>query len=668
MRERFGSAELGLGGGREVDDETWEFDFSGPFGSLTGGDECSLRSTSGEQPVAIASISEGRVRLRASQSIDLDSAPFVLVSAPWFLHTRLIEALEHLDPSRYAIDRGLALFGKREARRVACELRLAHEELNPSQLAAVSLTIESDLAFVWGPPGTGKTTTLAHIARELTAHGKRVLLTSTTNAALDQALAKLAGGAISEVDAATAPAGTSAGTSAGTPAGTPAGTSAGTPAGTPAGTIVRLGHSDADTFGCQIDELTRRIQGDTEGELARLEMRAAEVDQITQRAEQLAAKLEAQLQPQQSLFGEPPARVGDWELAGVVPTACAATDMPRASLLQLVARRLERFKNLAQLLRERQRRLRRTLREGARAIVEDASVVLATLAHAYLSPALSEDTFDVVIIEEASMATLPTLFFAACLGREKTVVVGDPRQLPPIVASDSRLAQRALGRNIFSVAAPDPHASPLVALLDTQYRMVPEIGDLVGELFYDGRLRHGGSSAAGVAAGLPFADAPLIVVDTRGKTHCERGPRGRSRINVGSASTCAALALRASDGACTVAIITPYAAQARAIRAQLDASELGTVECSTIHRFQGQERDVVIIDLVDTADMPASVLLSDHARESTAACLLNVSMSRAAGKLILVADVDYFESRLPKSVANEVLRAAMRRGRVEVSA
>ena len=45
---------------------------------------------------------------------------------------------------------------------------------------------------MWGPPGTGKTTTLAHIVSELLAQGLRVLVLSTTNAALDQALAKIA--------------------------------------------------------------------------------------------------------------------------------------------------------------------------------------------------------------------------------------------------------------------------------------------------------------------------------------------------------------------------------------------------------------------------------------------------------------------------------------------
>lgn len=47
-------------------------------------------------------------------------------------------------------------------------------------------------AFVWGPPGTGKTTTLSHIVLALLElDDQRILITSTTNAAVDQGLSKL---------------------------------------------------------------------------------------------------------------------------------------------------------------------------------------------------------------------------------------------------------------------------------------------------------------------------------------------------------------------------------------------------------------------------------------------------------------------------------------------
>src|SRR2546423_10550490 len=46
-------------------------------------------------------------------------------------------------------------------------------------------------ALVLGMPGTGKTTTIAHIIRALVTQGKSVLLTSYTHTAVDNILLKL---------------------------------------------------------------------------------------------------------------------------------------------------------------------------------------------------------------------------------------------------------------------------------------------------------------------------------------------------------------------------------------------------------------------------------------------------------------------------------------------
>ncbi|MFB6082124.1 MAG: AAA domain-containing protein [Halanaeroarchaeum sp.] len=63
---------------------------------------------------------------------------------------------------------------------------------NAAQNEAVALGVTAeDLALIHGPPGTGKTYTIATLVRELVDRGERVLLASFTNRAVDNALEAL---------------------------------------------------------------------------------------------------------------------------------------------------------------------------------------------------------------------------------------------------------------------------------------------------------------------------------------------------------------------------------------------------------------------------------------------------------------------------------------------
>ena len=152
-----------------------------------------------------------------------------------------------------------------------------------------------------------------------------------------------------------------------------------------------------------------------------------------------------------------------------------------------------------------------------------------------------------------------------------------------------------------------------------------------------------------------------MVVDTAQTTLCEVQDGGFSRFNERTAQLCVQLAIEAIQGGIeTVAIITPYVEQSRLVRQLLADARLepDRVECRTVHRFQGNERDMVILDTVDTAPMPPGVLLAGSSGRSSAPNLINVSISRARGKLVIIADVAYFESRCPDSVITRTLRAA----------
>jgi len=72
--------------------------------------------------------------------------------------------------------------------------RTSSLKLNPSQLSAMEKVLSAeDYALILGMPGTGKTTVIAALIKEIVARGKTVLLTSYTHSAVDTILMKLTG-------------------------------------------------------------------------------------------------------------------------------------------------------------------------------------------------------------------------------------------------------------------------------------------------------------------------------------------------------------------------------------------------------------------------------------------------------------------------------------------
>ncbi len=63
--------------------------------------------------------------------------------------------------------------------------------LLPAQREAYRACVEPGLHAVWGPPGTGKTRVLAQAIADLVGEGKRVLLVSTADVAVDNALSEI---------------------------------------------------------------------------------------------------------------------------------------------------------------------------------------------------------------------------------------------------------------------------------------------------------------------------------------------------------------------------------------------------------------------------------------------------------------------------------------------
>jgi DNA replication ATP-dependent helicase Dna2 len=257
------------------------------------------------------------------------------------------------------------------------------------------------------------------------------------------------------------------------------------------------------------------------------------------------------------------------------------------------------------------------------AALSDAPVVAATTATCG-SRTMRTQEFDVAVVDEAGQLTEPGTL-AAVTRADRFVLVGDHRQLPPVVRGDTDLATSLFERLI------DDHPDAAV-LLDRQYRMNQRIQWFPAREFYDGRLRPATPGVAarrvadldGVdAAALPPAlRDPVGFVDPDGRQDGNRNPVEADRV-AEIVETYREAGVPAGD----VGVIAPFRAQVAELSRRLDGTG---VTVDTVDRFQGSSEEVIVVSFVATGSLDGPIF-EDHRR-------VNVALTRAKRALCLVGD------------------------------
>lgn len=258
---------------------------------------------------------------------------------------------------------------------------------------------------------------------------------------------------------------------------------------------------------------------------------------------------------------------------------------------------------------------------------------------------LDAGLFDLVIIDEASQCDIPSaipLLYRA----KRALIIGDPNQLIHVTslsqAAEERIANRYgltddervtfsyRGRSLFGLASARVGELPL--FLDQHFRCHPSIITFSNDHFYGSRLLILTDPSG------PLPGSAVRWVHVTGEFR--RGPRGRSVINPAEAEAVVRelLALRdeLADARLTAGIVTPYRAHAELIRELVleRAPELEQrLVVATAHRFQGDERDVIVFSPVLSADMP-----DYHVAFVSDPNLVNVAITRARRRLVVVGD------------------------------
>ncbi len=288
--------------------------------------------------------------------------------------------------------------------------------------------------------------------------------------------------------------------------------------------------------------------------------------------------------------------------------------------------------------------INRQLEEIEKNILSGAKLVATTLTKTFSSKQFPDIPFDVLILDEASMAPLPHIYWALGHCHKNVTVVGDFLQLPPICISEKPMAQKWLARSIYEVldinSIAKAEANIHVKLLDTQYRMVPDISYIPNHFFYDDKLKDSPVEKTGITNNV--SKSALVLIETAAMNPwCSRiSAGGRFNLNHALVTTNIAKGIIQRTPDCRVGIITPYRAQARLVNKiakDWDLLKSNRLRISTVHKFQGGEEEIIIFDSVEGAGNKVAPMLDDSKAGSDAKLVLNVAFTRSQKQLYMVA-------------------------------
>lgn len=230
----------------------------------------------------------------------------------------------------------------------------------------------------------------------------------------------------------------------------------------------------------------------------------------------------------------------------------------------------------------------------------------------------SDVVYDYLIMDEASQVDIATGALALSCARN-VVIVGDTKQLPNVVTGDIKAKAKVIFdsfnvsegyqyTNSFLQSILDVMPNVTQTLLREHYRCHPKIINFCNQKFYRGELI--------IMTTDKGEEDVLSVVKTVVGNH-ERNHYSQRQIDVIKNEIIPKYVSNPEE----TGIIAPYKNQVEAL-----SKEITDIDAATVHKFQGKEKENIIISTVDDE-------ISDFADDPY---LINVAVSRAKKKLMLV--------------------------------
>ena len=307
------------------------------------------------------------------------------------------------------------------------------------------------------------------------------------------------------------------------------------------------------------------------------------------------------------------------------------------NLLNKFNEELQRLKSKTWLSLEEFNKLNKLKKKCEMKILMDADVICCTCIAAG-DTRLKKLRFHSVLIDESTQATEPECIVPIVLGAKQLILVGDHKQLPPVVlcreAGEGGLSQSLFERLINLGVTPQR--------LQIQYRMHPCLSEFSSKKFYEDSLENGVTALDRKMKEIDFPwpqpDKPMFFYCCEGQE--ELTGSGISFLNRKEASIVAQITTRFLNCGLKpeqIGVITPYEGQRVYITQFLKYKSKGSskaklnkdIEVASIDAFQGREKDIIIFSSVRSNKRQSIGFLCDERR-------LNVGLTRARFGLIVV--------------------------------
>lgn len=259
---------------------------------------------------------------------------------------------------------------------------------------------------------------------------------------------------------------------------------------------------------------------------------------------------------------------------------------------------------------------------------------------------LSDITWNMVICDEASMIPIAEITYAIYTFKNIPILIaGDPMQIKPIVHENEWKDE-----NIYTMVNLDkfdnPQTEPIkftINNLDTQYRSVPEIGNLFSQYAYDGKLKHNRSSLSNRIFG-NLKLSPINFISFKvDKYDSMFGVKKLDNSNVHIYSAVLTVEMLKYiinnvdvDEVISVGIVCPYAPQAQIIDSligqMINIPSNISVTIGTVHRFQGGQCTIMLVVL----NPPKGIKMARSKIFLNDKNIINVAISRAQNNLCIL--------------------------------